>query len=222
MTVTYVNVNDQLTNIAQIARGAPMSTLRRAYVRALREFCQQTLYVRDNVAGLTVQGTQDYTLGDDPLLDIVAIQAMSVTKTLTSGDTQTLVVVASDSGLWDPNLSQDIPRRYCYVPQAQFSVNPVPDAAYDLTITIVVQPKETATQIPSAPLVKYSNEIEADALAYLHSIPGQPWSSPTAAALRQREFQAGIANGKAEVQRAFNTGSVRARPRLFGFGGRAR
>jgi hypothetical protein len=53
-------------------------------------------------------------------------------------------------------------------------------------------------------------------MAYLHSIPGQAWSSPAMAEVRRREFQSSINNARADVQRAFNTGSVRARPRIFG------
>lgn len=207
----FVSVEDQLTNIAQIIRGAPRATLRRAFVRSLREFCQQTMYLRENVAGLTVNGTRQYALGDDPYQDIVAILALAATRS----DGSVAALAPTDPTMWNPNQVNAFPCRYTYVPQAQFALDPIPDGAYNLTITIVTQPKEAAQNVPVAPLIKYSNEVEAGALAYLHTIPDMPWTSPTQAELRRREFQAGINNGKIEVQRSFNTGSMRIRPRAF-------
>jgi hypothetical protein len=121
----------------------------------------------------------------------------------------------SDSGGWNANIQTDVPRRYAYVPEAQFALNPTPNAVYDLTITAVVQPVDMARQVPEGPLRKYSTYIEAGALAQLLDMPGTPWSNPGMAARNAAMFKSGISNGKAEVQRNFNTGAQRVRPRPF-------
>lgn len=213
--MNMVDVNGQLANIAQIARKCPTATLRRAYVRALREWCQQTQWLRTNVVGATAPNEAQYSLGSDPDLDIVAIFAMQGTVVPAGGNIQKWPLAASNSGGWNPNLQPERPTQYAYIPEGQFALYPVPNAVYTLGITLILQPKEQAVNVPAAPLVKYSNEIEAGALAYLLMVPGMPWSQPNLAAGYDKKFSAGISNGKAEAQRQFNTGSQRAQPRQF-------
>jgi hypothetical protein len=218
----FVDVFNQLENVAQIVRRCPTNTLRRAYVRALREWCSETLWLRENLTGQTEANVQAYALGDDPYMEIVNIVAMQGVLTTGVPAPQYWPIGPSDSEGWDPNVPASTPGTYQYLPQAQFALFPIPNQVYGLTITIALQPKEGAQQIPAPPLVKWSNDIEAGALAYLLSIPGQPWSNPQEAARNNAVFRAAIANGKADVQRGFNVGSQRARPRPFvqsrGFG----
>lgn len=213
-----VDAFDQLANIAQICQKTPTITLRRAYVRAMREWAQQSHWLRESVAGATVAGQRLYSLGSDPYLDIVGVQAVQASQNPPTG-IQYWSVCASDPTMWDPNLSTNQivrqPVRYAYIPEGQIAFDPIPNDVYNVLITIIVQPKEGATMIPAAPLVKYSNEIEAGALAYLFNIPGQKWTSPQMAAMYAKQFQSGISNAKAEEQRAYNVGSMRARPRNF-------
>ena len=212
--MNMVDTFDQLVNIAQVCRKCPTITLRRAYVRALREWCQQTQWLRTAVSGFTIADARQYSLGNDPYLDVIGILAMQGSQSQSQG-IQYWPIVPSDSGQWDPNMNPGMPVRYQYVAEAQFAVDPLPDAVYGLLITLIVQPKEGATQIPAAPLLKYSNEIEAGALAYLLAVPGQPWSDPQGAVVQGKAFRSGISNGKAEAQRNFNVGSQRVRPRQF-------
>lgn len=211
--MNLVPIDDQLTNIAQMIRKCPKPTLRRAYGRAMREWCQQTQWLRTTIAGVTKAQTKVYSMGSDPNLDIMGIRAMSAVQ-----GTTTFGLIPSDSSQWNLNLTPGFPRRYCYLPEGGFALDATPNAVYALTISIIIAPKETAIDIPVAPLVKWSNEIESGALAYLFGIPGQPWTNPAMVEPNLRDFQAGVANGKAEVQRSFNTGSQRSRPRPFGAG----
>lgn len=213
--MNYVDVNDQLVNIAQVARKCPGPTLRRAYMRAYREWCQQTQWLRTDVPGATVQGIRQYSLGNDPNLDIIGVFAMQGSWTQGSGYVQYWPIVPSNSSTWNPNLTQGQPVRFQYVPEAQFALDPSPQQVYQLSITIIVAPKETAVIVPESPLIKYSNDIEAGALEYLLAIPGMPWTNPQMAQLKGREFRSGISNGKAEAQRSYNVGAQRAQPRRF-------
>lgn len=212
--MNMIDVFGQLTNIAQIVRKCPTITLRRAYVRALREWCQQTQWLRTNLAGATAVNTRQYALGNDPYLDICGVFAMQGSQSQSQG-IQYWPIVPSDSGQWDPNMVPGMPVRFQYIGEAQFAVDPIPAQVYGLLLTLIVQPKEGAQQVPEAPLIKYSNEIEAGALAYLFNIPGMPWTNPQMAMKYEREFRSGISNGKAEAQRSYNVGSQRARPRQF-------
>lgn len=212
--MNMVDTFDQLVNVAQVCRKCPTITLRRAYVRALREWCQQTQWLRTAVSGSTIADARQYSLGNDPYLDVIGVFAMQGSQSQSQG-IQYWPIVPSDSGQWDPNMQPGMPVRFQYLPEAQFAVDPLPDAVYGLLITLIVQPKEGATQIPEAPLLKYSNEIEAGALSYLLAVPGQPWSDPQGAVAQGKAFRAGISNGKAEAQRNYNVGSQRVRPRQF-------
>jgi hypothetical protein len=212
--MNFVDSDDQLVSIAQIVRRCPTITLRRAFTRAYRDWAGQTQYLRVAITGATVGGQALYSLGSDPYVEITAILAIQGSF-LNGSSTQYWPMAPSDSSMWNPAVNNDQPLRYCYVPQAQFALNPTPDAVYDLTVTAIVQPKENAAQVPETGLTKYRSGIEAGALGYLLSLPGQVWTNPVEAERNRRAFQASINNARADVQRAFNTGSVRTRRRAF-------
>jgi hypothetical protein len=209
-----VDVREQLTNVAQIARKCPTITLMRAYNRAYRDFCSSTQWLTVQIAGASTVNVPEYNLGTDPYVDIIGIKGMSGSLT-TNGAVQSWVISPADPSGFDPNYQPSLSGQYAYVPQAQFVLFPTPNQVFQLLVSAIITPKEGAVQVPSAPLVTYSNEIEAGALAYLLNIPGMPWTNPVIAEANSRTFKAGIANAKAEVQRSFNTGSQRARPRQF-------
>ena len=217
--MNLVDVNDYLANVAQVARKCPTLTLRHAYMRAYREWAQQTQWLRTTIPGATVANIAQYSLGNDPNLDIIGIAAMTGSQTIPpSPAPNTWAISAGDSGSWNPNFQPQQPQVYTYVPEAQFALFPTPDKVYQLGITVIVIPKEAAVSVPESPLIKYSNDIEAGALEYLLELPGMPWTNPMMALKKGAEFRSGISNGKAEVQRQFNTGATRARPRPFAIG----
>lgn len=212
-----VSVYDQLASVALVARRCPSTTLRRAYVTAMRAWCAQTQWLRVNIPGAAVAGTKVYSLGSDTYTEIVGIYAMSGTDTSGSTD-ETFSIRKSDSSEWNPNLSTGRPLQYAYIPEGQFALHQTPDKVYSLTVTAIVQPKDDVAQVPSEPIKKYGDTFEAGALAYLLMLPGQPWTNMKEADKQDRVFRAGISNGKAEAQRQYNTGSNRVRPRAFVMG----
>ncbi len=218
--MNLVSVNDNLGNVAQVCRKCPTVTLRRAYMRAFREWCQQSQWLKTNVPGVTTANVAQYMLGNDPQLDIMGIFAMqaSLPTGAAAAGPSIWGIAASDSSGWNPNVQAEQPTRYQYLPEAQFALYPTPDQAYNLNVTVIIAPKEGAVNVPAAPLIKYSNDIEAGALAYLLALPGQPWTDKPSAAMNQKAFQSGISNGKAEAQRNYNVGPQRARARSFGGG----
>ena len=79
---TFVNVFDQLATVAVNVRKAPSTTLRRMYVKAFRDWCSETQWLRQTVTGATIADTQTYSLGSDPYLEIINIRAMSGVPTV--------------------------------------------------------------------------------------------------------------------------------------------
>jgi hypothetical protein len=212
--INTVDVRELLTNVAQAIRKCPTITLMRAYNRAYRDFCSQSQWLTVQIPGAAAVNTPQYSLGSDPYVDIIGIKGMQ--GSITPGTTpQFWALGPGDPSTFDPNYQPALSQMYAYVPQAQFVLFPTPNQVFSLLVGAIITPKEGAVQVPSAPLVPYSNEIEAGAMAYLFAIPGMPWTNPAESARNTRIFQAGISNAKSEVQRKFQTGSQRARPRAF-------
>lgn len=210
--MSNVAIIDRIQDVAQIVRRCPTATLVRAYARAARILCTESRWYCVNVPGATVAGTQQYTLGNDPLLEIIGIYAMQGTDD-SGGSPQVFPIRVGDPQTWNPNVNDGQPTRYAYVPEAQFVLYPVPDDAYDLAVTLQVTPKEGVTQLPAELLAKWSEAFQNGALGYLLSLPGQPWTDPQMGVLYERKFNAAKANAKADAQRRYQTGTVMARGR---------
>lgn len=216
--MTQTALIDIIPDIAQVCRKAPNPTLIRALNRSAREFCKQTRWMRMSLQGQTVVGDTLYSMGSDQDLEIIGIKAMTAARQ--TGNTQPWPLHVSDPTAWVPGQQTSAPTRYAYVPEGQFSLNPAPDQVYDLVITIVVQPTLAANSVPGQLLVRWDRVIKAGALAYLYDLPGEPWTDHTQAQLKQREFQSGVNNARADEQRNFQAGTQFARKRPFIVGGR--
>ena len=211
-----VNVFDCLRNVAVVARKCPTPVLQTAYVTAVRDWCAQTRWLITTVPGMTTIGEQLYSLGAEPLLEIIGIKAMSITFSPSpSGPEQTLPVHVGDPESWNPNHQPSMPRAYAYVPEGQFSLFPVPDKVYTLTATVQISPTENAREVPAILMPKWSSVFEAGALSQLLAVPGEPWTNEREADRYGRIFSSGVSNGKADTQRSYNTGAQRVRPRPF-------
>lgn len=210
-------VLDVIADVAQLVRQAPNGTLIRAYVRAARKFCRESRWYRATLTGACEAGTRTYSLGSDTYTEVLGLKAVGATKV---DGTQPWSLGVSDSTTWAQTTDRSKPRRYAYVPEAQLALDPIPDADYPLTITLVLQPKMGANEIPTALLTKWDQVLQAGTLAYLFGIPGQAWADPLQAEKYRREFQSGISNARADEQREFNAGTQFIRRRPFIVGGR--
>lgn len=211
-----VAVLDVMADVAQLVRQAPNGTLIGAYIRAARRFCRESRWYRATLPGQTVAGTPLYSLGSDPYLEVLGLKAASANRL--TGDTKSWPLTLGDTTAWDPNAQQGRPKQYAYVPEGQVALFPTPDAAYALTLTLVLQPKAGATQLPEELLVKWDQTLQAGALSYLYSLDDVPWSNPRKAETNEAIFKAGISNAKADEQREFNAGTrfIQRRPFLVG------
>jgi hypothetical protein len=203
-------IADQLANIAQRVRQCNKVTLVRAYARAARQFCSETRWYRVNLSGTLAAGTRTYSLGSDPDLEIITAQSVSVTN-----GTRVIGLRAMAPSAINPNIPQGQPIRFAYLPEGSIAYDPVPDQAYPTLIELAAQVRDEATDVPNELLVKWRQAFEAGALEFLLSMTGQPWADPQAAALERAKFRSFINNAKADVQRGFQVGAVRALPRRF-------
>lgn len=211
--MTQVAIIDLIADIAQIAREAPNPTIIRAYNRAAREFCRQSRWFRSSLAGETTADTSLYQLGTDPDLEVIGIRAMSLARR--TGNTKPRPLGVSASSAWPAGERSAEPQRYAYVPEAQFALNPTPDAIYDLLVTLVVMPTLASNSIPAELLPRWDQTLQAGALAYLYEVPRQPWSNLEMAQVKMRQFQAGIGNAKAAEQKEYQAGTTIARKPPF-------
>lgn len=211
--MTQTALIDIIPDIAQICRKAPNATLIRALNRSAREFCKQTRWMRLALVGTTEIGTQLYSMGSDPDLEVIGLKAVS--SAARTGNTRPRALQVSTPTGWLPGQPNDAPMRYAYVPEGQMALNPTPDKVYDLLLTIVVQPTLAANSIPGQLLTRWDRVIKAGALAYLLEVPGQPWTDPVQAVAKMREFQSGINNARADEQRDYQAGTFIARRRPF-------
>lgn len=208
-----MNVTQALPKIAQIVRGCPTPTLIKAYVDAVRDFCGQTRWLRDDLAVVpTVAGTVNYALTPtDANTEIVGVKLIWAED----ANGNRWQVTPLDETTWNPNAGPNPPQRYAYVPESEIALYYTPDAVYDLTITAQVQPVANATEVPDQLDRKWGRELQAGTLGYLLDIPGQRWTNPGRALAYRKEFQAAINNAKVDEQRGYNVGSRRAKRRLF-------
>lgn len=208
-------VVELLADVAQICRKAPSGTMIRAYVRSARDFCRQSRWFRSSLAGQTEAGTQVYSLGSDPDLEVVGLHACTAAQI--SGNTkQWPLSVCNDTGQWQPGGNPSQPRQYAYVPEGQIAFGPtVPDQVYNVLMTLVLAPKRGAVVVPAEILVKWEYAIQAGTLEYLLALPGMPWTDLAESKRQGLTYRAGINNARADEQRGYNAGTVFARRRPF-------
>jgi hypothetical protein len=207
-----MNITQALQRIAQIVRRCPTNTLVKAYVDATRDFCGQSRWLREGIVLTTTIDEPDYELvpvGDD--LEVVGVRRI---KGATSAGKE-WCINPLDKELWPLNARTAQPRQYAYVPESAISLQATPDAVYTITVTAQMQLANTATTVPDVLERKWGRALADGTLGYLLDIPGETWTDHNQALKRQKAFQAAINNAKADEQRGYNQGSVRARPRAF-------
>jgi hypothetical protein len=207
-----VAVVELLPNIGQIIRRVPTQMLINAYVRAARDFCRQTRWLREDRTVVTTINEDDYTLADSATAEVVGIRRIWAV----ASDDSEWEIRPKDSTLWTNPTDTGQPMHYAYVPEGAFKLHVIPDAAYTLTVTAAMQPLLASTTLSDALATKWDHVLEEGALEYLFGVPGQKWSNPVESLKRGRAFRAGINNAKADEQRGFNQGSMRTRARAFG------
>lgn len=209
-------VTDLLTFVQQRIRQCPRNVASQAYVRAARDWCQQTRWYRINLDAQTVQGQQLYSLGSDPFLEVIAVPLASITiQAQATNQSNTVPLWPLNTQSFSPNWGEQQPIWFAYVPEGQVAFSPTPNATYPVSLTLVCQPRDGVDALPDELLVKWKSAFEAGALEYLYSLDGEAWANPNLSLKYGAIFRASINNGKAAIALGNQTGSQRATPRSF-------
>jgi hypothetical protein len=182
--MAQIRVYDLLGPIRQVCRGCPTTVLNEAYINAVRQFCHHSKWFISTLPGQTVAGTKTYNLGSDPYSEIIGMPAISLAESAT----MTRALNPGTSVAWDPDDTSNIPEEFEYVPEAQFSLHPTPNAIYDVTVSIALQPKIGANSIEEALVPKWDVAFRAGALASLLRIPGMAWTDKAEANAQEARF----------------------------------
>lgn len=209
-------IADLLQEVSQKVRRCPNPTLVKAYRDAARRFCNQSKWLRRELEIGIVSGEPQYDLvpdTGDAMLEIIGVRVATIEDV---PGTNTYRIDPSDPMGWNPGMAPGAPMTWCYVPESEIAVFPTPNLSCTLICTVECQPLIDAVELPDDLLRKWDQALSAGAMAYLFNIGKQPWTDPRQARENQILFQAEINNAKANVARAYNTGTVMARiRRLF-------
>lgn len=196
-------------DVAQLFPKAGAGIVRNAIVRSARMFCSQTRWYRVSTTGALVAGTKSYTLGSDPLLEVVDVVLVRMTV---SGNVISLP--KADPTTFNPNDPDATPKMCAYLPESVVTFHPTPNAAYPVTIWIAVQPKDGVAEIPDELLTKWRYAIEDGAAAYLYQLP-EPWMNQNLAEAKRLSFMSAVNNAKADAARVYQSGSFVGTRRSF-------
>ena len=223
-TPGFILVADLLKDIGQVVRNCPGTAQQRAYVRAVRDWCRQTHWYGENVPFTATIGTAIYDVTKLGQVEVLALEAGQIQPLPAGTGVVPVSLGIGDPRNFVPDQTNGQPIRMGYLPEGAVMLDPPPDKAYPITLRLVCQPTIEATEIPGALVVKWQTAFEAGALAYLMALKGEPWADPAEQLRYARIFQSRVNDGKADKQRGYVVGSVRATPRPFitrGFGWRS-
>ncbi len=209
------NIADIVPLVRPFVPQCPDPTIIDAVNRTARIFCNNTWYVRRNVEFDTVANVSEYNITNADDLELIAIKAAQITGDSASVAPLTPVPLGSVY----PAFAPATPLWYQFVPYNTLVLYPTPDTAYSVKLTLIVQPTTSTESLPDELINKWRDGIAAGARAWLSQLPGQSWTDFNVAQMQDNIFKAAISNAKAEVQRSYLPGAMRARPRAFVVGG---
>ena len=186
---------------------APEMFIQRTLLRAAREFCMNSRYVREDVAIPLVDDTPDYlvtpTAGTE-VLEVVSVLDQDG-EPLTP---KTPIQLDKLDPLW--RTANGPPKFYINGTQGEIIITPRPLlAAGDLTVTVATQPTLIATDIDDRLGTKYGEALVFGALGRLFLMPRQKWTSKASAKDYLGLFMAKYAEAECKAVDNHTTGIAR-------------
>jgi hypothetical protein len=110
--------------------------------------------------------------------------------------------------------TQAVPKYYTQVDTDQIILAAVPDSSITegLTMTLALQPSQTAVGLPKWIFNQYIYTLAAGALSRLMLMPNKPWSDVQNGAMHAANFQGAIANARANTLAALGRAAHRVTP----------
>ena len=187
-------VDEIVDGVAQVAAGDTFTSTDGVEYTVLNVTSNTALALTEVYGGATLGGqtysvgrnrySTIYNLGSDTYNEIIDVQAIAITAT--ANDIRAME--KRSSARFDPNQPAQRPAYFQYVPENQFVVHPKPDAAYPLSISLVMQPRQGSNSIDDVLMNKWSRAFRCGALRDLLRIPGMKWTDQREAARNEAEF----------------------------------
>lgn len=195
-----VAVDDLLTELRVACRGAPTLLLRRALLNAARRFCSVSGWWAVRVPLTTTAKKQIYAMALPADTEAVGVRAVSLKEI--SG--RLVPLTEGFSGAWDPNELPAQPDRYQWLPPAGIALSKTPDNAYDAVAYVALQPTKGAESIDAGLAHKWDQALTWGALAWLQTIPGQPFTDKQMAEIYRQRFSIECSSAQINADRGFN------------------
>jgi hypothetical protein len=208
-----VPILDQISPIQQQVPKCAELTIVAAYRRGLRLWCAQSRWFRRNLSAQVLQGMATYSLGADPIVEIVDVPMGAIHVDYPNNTVQKFPMKPSDPSMFDPNAPRSRPFTYAYLPEGSITFYYVPNQDYNVTLTLALSYTDHTEVMDSTLLPKWHAVFEAGALMYLLGLKSEAWYDPPTSMLYSRIFQSGVHNAKADVARLYQSGTVMGRRR---------
>lgn len=185
-------------------RNCPTPAITDALLRAAREFCDETRYVRESIVLDVVADQPLYTLEPEVLdyCEVCGVRAVEVDGIPLVSEVQE--GISHDEGGTD---------FWNYEPPDQLRLFDPPKADRDegLKVRLILQPKEDATEIPDIVLRRYRNTIAHGAIYWLASMTKAAWSDPVLADRFEKKWIKEKGHARTDADRGHGVGNFRVR-----------
>ena len=199
-------------DVAAIIKDAPVPIVQQAYMRAAREFCSRSMYLKRSIPQATLIANQaEYNFGVDPNLEVIGIDAAQIQQQ----NTTWVNLRPTSQDTYDPNMKTDLPNWYSYLPEGMIVYYPTPNYAYGTRVSLICQPSLAAQVIPNDLLNKFNTYIEYGALEFLYSMAGEDWGDEGKMLGNRMKFWEGIGQARTWKDKGNQITSRRANPRTF-------
>lgn len=204
-----LDFDEFLPKVMPFVMGCPEPVAVRAMREAARDFCERTLLWRDEDTLLAAAQAEELILACAQEADIVRIERVDFQgQPLEPTSWRELDMLEP---AWRYGAS-GVPRYFTQV--APDTLRLVPHAAGTVRCWVVLKPSTRAQGLPAV-LAKYDQALAAGTLARLLMMEGKPWFSPSQAAVRSSEYEAGVADAKRLSTSGQQRARQRTRPQFF-------
>ena len=164
--------------------GCPVPSIDTALAATAADFCARTHIWRETLDfDIAVDGVAEYDVSGSAVIE-------SVLWATLGGDSLEHV----DPRYLAPNQMTDSgkPKMFWVVNDTAVRLFPIPDARYQLDITVALKPSRAATGIEDWIYESYVEPIVSGAIWRLARTPGKAWSNPETAMYHHRLYEQGI------------------------------
>lgn len=202
-------LSDYYKLINTFVPGAPENAIDYALNRAARRLCSLSWFSRRSITITLVDGQASYTLtpADSTNEEIVGTHAVEYDDQPLDPTKPELV-----------NTSSGTPKCWYIEQYSTLVLDPTPDSNVSgepVQVRIAVQPTLSSTVIPNDIHREFQQAIADGAIAWLQSMPKQPWTDQQASMSMDRKFFAQAMRAKEIAMRGYQPWSIHARRPSF-------